>query len=327
MAANPAISVIVPVYKVEEFLECCVDSILAQTFADFEILLVDDGSPDNSGALCDTLAMRDDRIRVFHKPNGGLSDARNFGVSHAQGDFIAFVDSDDVIHPRMLELLYGDIEQHGVQIACCDVVETTVMDVSVFDADTNEPSVRMSNAEALQGMLQSRIPRVWVPTKLYARAVFEMGFTLPVGRTFEDAYTIADLMALVDEVSYRSDGLYAYVHRENSITTASFSAKSFDMIDAWDHTAEVVQREFPQLASDAQFRCCWARAAILDKLILSGSKDFKDREGQMVDYLKRHFPSVKQHCGFSKARRLSLQLLMLSLPLYRAFLMHTRKPS
>ena len=102
----PAISVIVPVYKAEAFLRGCADSILKQTFSDLELILVEDGSPDQSGALCDAIAAEDGRVRVFHKPNGGVSSARNLGIQEAQGDFVAFCDADDSFAPNALELLY-----------------------------------------------------------------------------------------------------------------------------------------------------------------------------------------------------------------------------
>lgn len=115
----PTVSVIVPVYKAENCLAKCVDSILNQTFSDFELLLVDDGSPDNSGALCDRYAAADSRIRVFHKENGGVSSARNLGMSNAQGAYIAFADSDDWMEPNALEVLWGLISSHGADSAGC----------------------------------------------------------------------------------------------------------------------------------------------------------------------------------------------------------------
>ena len=115
----PAISVIVPVYKAEGFLAKCVDSILAQSFSDFEILLIEDGSPDGSGALCDAYAARDSRVRVFHKENGGVSSARNLGLEEAKGDFIAFADSDDWLEPDCLETLYALVTEHGADAAGC----------------------------------------------------------------------------------------------------------------------------------------------------------------------------------------------------------------
>ena len=123
--AEPTISIIVPVYKTEAYLEKCVDSILAQTFRDFELLLIDDGSPDNCPALCEEAAARDPRIRVIHQKNAGLSAARNTGVEAARGEWIGFVDSDDSIAPEMYETLLTYARRDGAQIAVCDYLLVT----------------------------------------------------------------------------------------------------------------------------------------------------------------------------------------------------------
>ena len=114
---TPKISVIVPVYKVEKYLNKCVDSIVNQTFTDIEIILVDDGSPDNSGKMCDDWSQKDRRIRVIHKENGGLSDARNRGIQESSGEYIIFIDSDDFIEPKMLEVLYNLATDHDADVA------------------------------------------------------------------------------------------------------------------------------------------------------------------------------------------------------------------
>ena len=118
------ISVIVPVYKVEKYLKRCVDSILAQTYPCLEVILVDDGSPDGCPAICDEYAREDRRVRVIHKENGGLSDARNAGIDAAKGKFLGFVDSDDYVHPRFYELLLQALKGEGADIAGCDVRES-----------------------------------------------------------------------------------------------------------------------------------------------------------------------------------------------------------
>lgn len=120
MPTTPVISVIVPVYKAERYLNECIDSILAQTFSNFELILVDDGSPDRSGEICDQYAAKDKRIRVIHKPNGGVSSARNAGLDIARGEWITFVDADDMIAPDMLEKLFNKAEQENADIVTCD---------------------------------------------------------------------------------------------------------------------------------------------------------------------------------------------------------------
>ena len=119
----PKISIIVPVYNVEKYLEKCVRSILAQTFTDFELILVDDGSPDSSGAMCDQFAEQDQRVKVIHKENGGLSDARNAGIEIATGEYLGFVDSDDYIADDMYELLYTNIVKEDADLSICGIYD------------------------------------------------------------------------------------------------------------------------------------------------------------------------------------------------------------
>ncbi|HEL7541574.1 TPA: glycosyltransferase, partial [Enterococcus faecalis] len=119
----PKISIIVPVYNVEKYLEKCVRSILAQTFTDFELILVDDGSPDSSGAMCDQFAEQDERVKVIHKENGGLSDARNAGIEIATGEYLGFVDSDDYIADDMYELLYTNIVKEDADLSICGIYD------------------------------------------------------------------------------------------------------------------------------------------------------------------------------------------------------------
>lgn len=117
----PVISIIVPVYNAERYINRCIDSILSQTFADFELLLIDDGSTDQSSAICDEYALRDSRVRVFHKENGGVSSARNLGLDHAQGDFVGWVDSDDYIDPDMYRILYNSLQINNADIVYCNL--------------------------------------------------------------------------------------------------------------------------------------------------------------------------------------------------------------
>ena len=138
------ISVIVPVYQVEAYLPQCIDGILAQTFRDFELILVDDGSQDRSGAICDEYAGRDERVRVLHKENGGLSDARNAGLEQANGDYFLFVDSDDFIAPMMLERLYAGAQREGADLAICNFRYT-------FDTKEKKDFSTAMTAEILRG--------------------------------------------------------------------------------------------------------------------------------------------------------------------------------
>jgi len=205
------ISVVVPVYNVRALLDACVESVLAQTRTDFECILVDDGSTDGSGALCDEWALRDARVRVIHKPNGGLSDARNAGLDAAQGECIAFVDSDDRLLPGALEALWPKLQCQGFDVA--------VGNVLLHDMKTGEerPYAPLSTPYP-KGVLD-QLFNVSDCNKLYRRGVFEK-HRYTKGIKFEDVPVWADILFSGAKVAYVDEDVYVYnVNREGSIVT------------------------------------------------------------------------------------------------------------
>ncbi len=160
---NPLISVIVPVYNVEKYLDRCVESIVTQTYKNLEIILVDDGSRDNSGIICDNWAKKDSRIKVYHKQNSGAGDTRNYGVEKAIGKYIAFVDSDDVIAENYFEVLYNNLLQNSADISCCDYFEFEENTVPVFEANESAISTEiLTGYNACKKMIDSTVTIVLV---------------------------------------------------------------------------------------------------------------------------------------------------------------------
>ena len=180
------ISVVVPVYNIEKYIRECVDSIRSQTYSLLEIWLIDDGSSDNSGAICDEYLKLDDRINVVHKANGGLSDARNCGIRNATGRWIAFIDGDDWIHPQMLEFLYSAAIEMNADIACCRLEK--FYDGSFID---NKQSFAKSYKCYDKNEAIVRIPEIGQEAcnKLYKKRIFD-NVTFPFGRFHEDEFTI-----------------------------------------------------------------------------------------------------------------------------------------
>ena len=158
------VSVIIPVYKVEKYLHRCVESILGQTYKNVEVILVDDGSPDNCGEMCDVFAKRDHRVRVIHKKNGGLSDARNAGIEIAKGKYLSFLDSDDWVHPKYIEKLYYLMMTTKSDIAACKFIRTSSEDIL---ADTSNVEIHeFSNVEALEQLTgEYYVPFIMDPIK------------------------------------------------------------------------------------------------------------------------------------------------------------------
>ncbi|MBW3087484.1 glycosyltransferase [Bifidobacterium sp. 82T24] len=230
-APEPLISVIVPVYKVEQYLADCVISIVNQTHRNLEIILVDDGSPDRCPELCEQWAEHDSRIRVVHKTNGGLSSARNAGLDVAKGDYIAFVDSDDVIEPDMIATLHEWIRSHdGVDVAMCGTVKV-FDDGSEDHIDATLPDKTFTRADALRSFLyhhERMASAVW--NKLFVARFFRgpEAIRFPEGLNSEDYFVLSRVYNTMSGLYFSARPLYRYRIRENSITTASVNEHSFD---------------------------------------------------------------------------------------------------
>lgn len=226
----PKISIVVPVYKVEPYLRRCVDSILGQSYQDFELILVDDGSPDNCGAICDEYAARDGRIHVIHQENGGLSAARNSGIdwtfANSDSQWIAFIDSDDWIHKDFLRLLVGAAEQHGVKVTMGDHQWT---DVCIEDPDFSGAVPFLLDAEDAMVQHYSKCTPAW--GKIYARELYT-DLRFPVGKLYEDAYVTHIAIFASEKVAVFEEKLCYYYYNPNSITRAKWSDRKLDSIEA-----------------------------------------------------------------------------------------------
>lgn len=211
---NPKISIIVPVYKVENYLDKCVESILNQTVKDFELILVDDGSPDNCPKICDEYLLKDSRVKVIHKENGGLSDARNAGIKEAKGDWLSFIDSDDFIAPDMIETLLSNAENENADIAVCDAVLFKDGEKPAF-TDSTKKTV-MDSTEAQGKMINERLFVVNTWNKIYKKSLFD-DITFPKGKLYEDLATTYKLLDKSKKVVYINGKKYAYLQRATSI--------------------------------------------------------------------------------------------------------------
>lgn len=228
------ISVIVPVYKVEKYLDRCVESIAVQSYRNLEIILVDDGSPDKCGSICDSWTAKDQRIRVIHKQNGGLSDARNAGIRSSKGEYIAFVDSDDSIAPEMIERLYEAAQSANTKMALCNVLCVNENGLPTGESDGSPIRDECLSAEqVLPRFYQAGGPFYIVAwNKLYHRSLLSEN-TFPVGKWHEDEFVAAQLIwkarrvACIDYMGYR------YVtQRAGSIMSAKDDLRHLDTLEA-----------------------------------------------------------------------------------------------
>ena len=242
------ISVIVPVYKVEAYLDRCVQSIVDQTYQNLEIILVDDGSPDNCPAMCDAWAEKDNRIRVIHKENGGLSDARNAGLREATGEFVGFIDSDDWIDIRFYEVLYRNAVDKNCQISECSFVATNGQTVCV---NATGDVIICSAVEAMERHLRDIQFKQVVWNKIYHRDVITVPFE--VGKFHEDVFWTYQIIANCKKLAHVNVPLYFYFQRNESIMGQNYSVKRLDAVEAAAQRCRFVIERFPQLASLAKY--------------------------------------------------------------------------
>ena len=226
---RPAISIIVPVYKTERFLPACIASIQAQTFADFELILVDDGSPDNCPALCDAAAAKDRRIRVVHQKNRGLSGARNAGLDTARGEWVAFVDSDDVIMPDFCSKLYAAVQDTGAQMVVCNYRQ---VDEALQPIEEQYLHVRRETITPAQALERSTLlPYMVVWNKLYHRSIFD-GLRFAEGKLNEDTMLISYTYEKAEKIANIPDALYLYRKVAGSIVNSKVTLRNLDRVEA-----------------------------------------------------------------------------------------------
>lgn len=317
----PKISIIVPIYKVEKYINKCIESILNQTFEDFELILVDDGSPDKCGEICDEYAKKDKRVRVIHKKNGGLSDARNKGIYESKGEYIGFVDSDDYIASDMYKVLYDDIVRNNAEVSVCGIYNCYNNIVKV--ECSNEYHMTVNGEEALKMALEGKLFSVPACNKLYKKECFA-DIKFPVGKTSEDAFTIPTVLSRCKKVSINTLPKYYYIHREDSITSAKFNENDFDVIEAYYNNLKMVREKFPNCEKEAEYRYIWSYAYVLDKMLLS--KDFTDyqSEDEIVLFLRKNILNVLFNRCFLPSRKFANLILLFNKNLYKKLLIKNR---
>ncbi len=317
MEQNILVSVIVPVYNVEAFLPRCVDSILAQTYQNLEIILVDDGAKDSSGAICDGYAARDHRVRVIHKENGGLSSARNAGIDAARGGWLEFVDSDDWIEPDTVESLLSEALENQVELVVggrWDVKETT---------GEKRMGLCPPRREVLSGEeLVGRIFR-WdscdssACDKLFARRLFR-AVRFPLGVVCEDLPIMYKIVLDAGRIAMLPKPIYNYYHRSGSITFTTVSHKNFHYAS---HTSEIlpyIQQHYPALEQEARYLRVRSLVYAVQSVDLASPEDQKQYDKACRAYrcqLREFLPFIVSSPLF--ARREKLTDVLLALGWYR----------
>lgn len=279
----PEISVIVPVYKAEQYLERCVKSILEQTYQNFELILVDDGSPDNCPTMCDEWAEKDNRVHVIHKKNGGASSARNAGLKIAKGRWIAFADSDDWLDRNALKTLYDLANQYNVPMA--------IGGMRVVQKYTDASIVMRQNARVLSNAdLMSRFFRLngepdthSVCGAIIRRDILD-DYSFIEGRMNEDVETCYYLARKCEAAVYTDAPLYNYFKNIEGVTNSGFSKKKLDLLDIWDIVQKQVEQFTPEYSYACEMNCKRARFTLLTQMSLNG---YDHHDPFMIETKKR----------------------------------------
>ena len=314
MVDFPLISVIIPVYRAEKWLDACVQSVVSQQWDNLEVILVDDGSPDGSGALCDRWTAKDSRIRVIHKENGGPSTARNAALDVAKGSHFLFVDSDDVLDSRILRKLYDCLTDTGADIAACEIAH-------LFD---DEPSAFTCEDEVQVYTPREVITQMWyqhafIPSgcaKLYKREIFDELRFRP-GLIFEDADLMHQIYWKANKIVYTPSKMYGYIHRtgSESITTRPFSMKDLDILSVADGVLDFAQTNAPDLLNAAYAYI----TTVAMRIVLNAPNEARYAQGvaRAKELLSQYGRQVLKDKNLRKKNRYALLLYFYCRPLMR----------
>lgn len=306
---SPKVSVIIPVYNVERYLNKCVESVLNQTFQDFEIILVDDGSTDKSGEICDSYAS--DKVKVIHKINGGLSDARNVGTKQAKGEFITWVDSDDTIHPYFLEILVSMSKVDDAKLCLGELLSHE--EDEIVEAAKPEVKVEVfSGIEALEKMLRGKLHSTSACGFIVSSELAKK-FLFPVGKYHEDDFTTIYFYLNSPVVVYTNSQLYFYLQRNGSITHKPFGKADLEELEAADFIYNTCFNMGEKYASAAMVKKV---GNYFDVLVRNANlKDTSyDTYQKINSFFKNHFIEIIK-CGDISLKR-KVQILLLRAGVY-----------
>ncbi len=285
------VSVIIPVYNIENYVDDCLKSALGQTYSNLEIIVVDDGSKDRSGEICDEYARADSRVRVLHRANGGLSAARNSGIEAASGEYITFIDGDDYVDDTYVETLYGLIEG-GADISICEFSYVYGDKVKRCKSKLRG-KLEMTSHEALKTMLYQNYYDTSAWGKLYKRELFADGVRFPEGKLFEDMGTTYKLLLKADKVAYENISVYYYVQRNDSISNSEYNPRKNDYLEFAEEIYTTVKTEAPECIDAAASRVVSVAAHLMREMYPKGAEDkYTELRRGMYEKIKRYSKGI-----------------------------------
>ena len=310
------ISVIVPVYNVEAYLERCVESILQQTYAHFELILINDGSTDSSGQICDRLASQYENIKVYHIENAGVSNARNMGIQLATGSWVTFIDSDDFVTQDYLATLASAVE--GLNVGFVIAPLHHIKNGIVTDIPPHSGKTELwSTEETMKELLMTTRTSFFPVAKLFKRDLladekFNTNYHLA-----EDALFLTELLLKTRCSSVFIDKpVYYYDHREGSATT-SVNRYVFDTIEVYQQIIAQVSQAFPNLKYELINRECWSYITVYDKIIFTSREEYQKEKAELRTWIVQHRREIWKDAYFTTFRKVAILSLVISPWLYK----------
>lgn len=294
---KPLISLVIPVYNVEKYFVRCMESVLRQTYDYFEVILVDDGSTDNSGKMCDEYAEKDNRVAVYHKLNGGLSDARNFGVERANAEWVSFIDSDDYVTEDYLEYLWYLIEKYDADLSVGQFIRISDCQIGVEIEQQNVKDYCLDTENAMKDLCLGNYISTVSWGKLYRKEYLYKN-KFPIGKYYEDIATTYKLFFESKKVAVGLKKIYFYVQRNISILHSTVNDKLMYGLIAAENMCDFICSNFPTLNSIAHVRCCTTAIDIIIRVVdnVGSERKYYDIAKK---YLNKHYSFIK-HSKFTR---------------------------
>ncbi len=310
------ISIIVPMYNVENYIEKCLTSLKNQTYQNFEVIVIDDGSTDLSRDIVASFLVNDSRFKYFFKDNGGLSSARNTGIKKALGEYICFVDSDDFVDEDYIEYMYNLLTKYGTKISAC-WHKLYLSSGTIKMIVDNDDTLLLNGQQAIKEILYNRRLDTTANAKLIHRDLLDDTF-FPVGKNFEDIGSIYKLFLGGERVAIGNRPKYYYVMREGSITHEAFNEKKLDLLEMTDKMAHDSVEEYPRLEKAVVIRQVYARFSTLNQM-LDDDLDpiYINHRNRIINYIKQNRMVVLKDKEASVRDKIAIILLMCGLGIYK----------
>ena len=306
------ISVILPVYNVEKYLLKCMISLFEQTYSNLEFIIVDDGSEKVCAELCDSFLQKDDRVVVYHKMNGGLSNARNYGIERANGEYITCIDPDDYVDKDYIEYLYRTLKKYECRMSICQ--HRVIYDNGNKKDFGNSGDEVVKTEDCLERMLYHEVIDTSAWAKLYHKSLFQ-NVKYPYGKLYEDIGTTYALMLQCDHIAVGYESKYNYIFHSNSIVNGTFKLSKFDLLEMTDKMAGDVLSVYPDLANAVRRRQVYARISTLNQML--NVTQYEKEKKQLINYILKYRMNILKNKKAPKRDKIAIILLGVSYKLYR----------